>query len=182
MSLTAISPQQAAGMLRAGATLIDIRSSAEFRGRHIPGALSAPLDQLDKEPRPSAGVVIFSCLGGVRTRQNAGRLAEHACNCTEAYLLEGGLNAWEKAGLPVERQPGAPLDIMRQVQIGAGSLTLAGALLGALVSPWFYLLCGLVGAGLLFAGLTGFCGMARLLALMPWNKTPAPSTTRSAGA
>lgn len=43
---------------------------------------------------------------------------------------------------------------MRQAQIGAGSLTLAGALLGALVSPWFCLLCGLVGAGLLFAGLT----------------------------
>lgn len=182
MSLTAISPQQAAGMLQSGATLIDIRSSAEFRGRHIRGALSVPLDQLDAQPRPATGVVIFSCLGGLRTQQNAERLARHACDCSEAYLLAGGLNAWEKAGLPVERQPNAPLDIMRQVQIGAGSLVLAGALLGALVSPWFYLLCGLVGAGLLFAGLTGFCGMARLLAQMPWNKTPSPSSTCSTGA
>jgi hypothetical protein len=32
------------------------------------------------------------------------------------------------------------------------------------------MLSGFVGAGLVFAGVTGFCGMARLLALMPWNR------------
>ena len=59
---------------------------------------------------------------------------------------------------------------MRQVQIAAGSLVLAGVLLGAFVAPGFYALSGFVGAGLLFAGVSGFCGMARLLAVMPWNR------------
>jgi hypothetical protein len=59
------------------------------------------------------------------------------------------------------------------VQIVAGGLVLAGVFLGALVMPAFYALSGLVGAGLLFAGVSGFCGMARLLGLMPWNRTGA---------
>ena len=155
-----------------GAILVDIRSSAEFAGKHIDGAASLPLDQLDSQPQPfSAGdTVIFSCLSGMRTRQNAELLKQSAQACNEVYLLEGGLNAWQRAGLPVEAKPGQPMDMMRQVQIAAGSLVLLGFLLGSLISPWFYLLCAFVGAGLVFAGLTGFCGMARLLAQMPWNR------------
>ncbi|MGK8251302.1 YgaP-like transmembrane domain [Moraxella lacunata] len=34
----------------------------------------------------------------------------------------------------------------------------------------FYGVSGFVGAGLLFAGVTGFCGMARVLALLPYNR------------
>jgi hypothetical protein len=45
-----------------------------------------------------------------------------------------------------------------------------GVALGALVSPTFYALAGFVGAGLMFAGATGFCGMARVFAAMPWNR------------
>jgi predicted branched-subunit amino acid permease len=59
---------------------------------------------------------------------------------------------------------------MRQVQIGAGSLVLIGIILGTLVAPGFYALSAFVGAGLVFAGTTGFCGMAHLLARMPWNR------------
>jgi hypothetical protein len=79
------------------------------------------------------------------------------------------LQAWKAAGLPVEADRSAP-DIMRQVQTIAGGLILFGVLAGWLVSPWFYLINTAVGAGLLTAGLTGFCGMARLLAKMPWNR------------
>jgi hypothetical protein len=50
---------------------------------------------------------------------------------------------------------------------------LLGVALGALVSPAFYILAGFVGVGLTFAGATGFCGMARLFALMPWNRRAA---------
>lgn len=59
---------------------------------------------------------------------------------------------------------------MRQVQIAAGLLILCGVVLGYSVSGGFFLLSGFVGAGLLFAGVTGFCGMARLLRVMPWNR------------
>ena len=71
-----------------------------------------------------------------------------------------------------------PIELQRQVQIGAGSLALAGTLLGAFVSPWFYILPGFVGAGLLTAGVTGFCGMALLLMRAPWNR--AAFASRSA--
>ena len=172
MSLPTLTPQQAAEKMQNGAILIDIRSRAEFAGKHIDGATSLPLDQIGSQPQPfSAGdTVIFSCLSGMRTRQNAELLKQSAQACNEVYLLEGGLNAWQRAGLPVEAKPGQPMDMMRQVQIAAGSLVLLGFLLGSLVSPGFYLLCAFVGAGLVFAGLTGFCGMARLLAHMPWNR------------
>ena len=59
---------------------------------------------------------------------------------------------------------------MRQVQLGAGGLVLLGIVLAATVSPWFLLVTGFVGGGLLLAGATGFCGMARVLAYMPWNR------------
>ena len=172
MSLPTLTPQQAAEKMQNGAILVDIRSHAEFAGKHIDGAASLPLDQIGSQPQPfSAGdTVIFSCLSGMRTRQNAELLKQSAQACNEVYLLEGGLNAWQRAGLPVEAKPGQPMEMMRQVQIAAGSLVLLGFLLGSLVSPGFYLLCAFVGAGLVFAGLTGFCGMARLLAHMPWNR------------
>jgi Protein of unknown function (DUF2892) len=44
------------------------------------------------------------------------------------------------------------------------------------VAPDFYALSGFVGAGLLFAGVSGFCGMARLLAVMPWNRRALSAT------
>lgn len=59
---------------------------------------------------------------------------------------------------------------MRQVQIAAGALVLLGVILGYGVAPGFFLISGVVGAGLLFAGISGFCGMARLLMKMPWNR------------
>ena len=69
-----------------------------------------------------------------------------------------------------------PLPHMRQVQIGAGGLVVLGIALGYLASPWFFLLSGFVGAGLLQAGITGWCGMANLLLVMPWN---SPRRARS---
>jgi rhodanese-related sulfurtransferase len=76
----------------------------------------------------------------------------------------------EESGLPVALDRSQPIDIIRQVQIAAGSLVLMGILLGTFVAPGFYALSAFVGAGLMFAGISGFCGMAHLLALMPWNR------------
>jgi rhodanese-related sulfurtransferase len=114
--------------------------------------------------------VIFLCRSGMRTAANADKLA--AC-CGEGYLLEGGLDGWRQAGLPVEEDRKAPLEIIRQVQIAAGSLVLIGVLLGFLVAPAWFGLTAFVGAGLVFAGATGWCGMATLLARMPWNRRSA---------
>ena len=88
----------------------------------------------------------------------------------EVIHLKGGLEAWRAAGFPVELNRKAPISLMRQVQIVVGTLVLATVILGVTVSPWFLALTGFFGAGLLFAGLSGTCGMAAVLALMPWNR------------
>jgi rhodanese-related sulfurtransferase len=106
----------------------------------------------------------------MRTGANCDRLA--AAVDGQAYVLEGGVDAWAAAGLPVSEDRKAPLEIMRQVQIAAGSLVLVGVGLGFALHPAFFGISAFVGAGLAFAGATGFCGMARMLAAMPWNRQP----------
>jgi len=59
---------------------------------------------------------------------------------------------------------------MRQVQIVVGALSAAGTILALAVNRWFAVLPLVIGCGLLFAGVTGTCGMALLLARMPWNR------------
>lgn len=173
-NLKTISPNRAAELVRSGAVLIDIREADEHARESIPGALHHALSRIDHTTPVRTGddVVIFHCRSGARTRGNATRLAAAAPRC-ETYILEGGIDAWKKAGLPVTLDRSQPIDLMRQVQIAAGSMVLLGVALGATVTPAFYLLSGFVGAGLLFAGVSGFCGMARLLAMMPWNRRAA---------
>ena len=170
-TLKTISPARAAELMREGAVLVDVREADEHARERIPGARHHAISTLDAEhpARPGDEVLIFHCRSGARTQANAPRLASSAPGC-EAYVLEGGLDAWKKAGLPVALDRGKPIEIMRQVQIVAGSLVLLGVVLGFRVTPLFFLLSGFVGAGLTMAGATGFCGMARLLALMPWNR------------
>ncbi|HEY7229762.1 MAG TPA: rhodanese family protein [Pseudolabrys sp.] len=170
--LQSISPQRAAELVRRGAVLIDIREADEHARENIPGARHHALSRMDAETpaRSDDEVLVFHCRSGARTRGHAARLSA-AATC-EAYILEGGLDAWKKAGLPVTLDHSRPIDIIRQVQIAAGSLVLIGILLGTFLTPGFYALSAFVGAGLVFAGISGFCGMAHLLAFMPWNRRP----------
>jgi len=174
MTLKSISPQAARELLEHGAALIDVRGADEHARERIPQARNLPVADLAPGAAPVEGarIVVFHCRSGRRTRSNVHTLAASAAQC-DAYVLEGGLDAWKQAGLPVRRDRSQPLEPQRQVQIAAGSVALGGTLLGALASPWFYIAPGFVGAGLLLAGLTGFCGMARLLLKMPWNRKAA---------
>ena len=172
--LISLTPEIVEQRVREGhAMLIDIRDDDEFARRHIPGALSQPLSRFAAVSLPEMAQtdVIFTCRSGMRTAANADRLAAPVAG--NAYVLAGGLDGWERAGLPVEANRKAPLEMMRQVQIVAGSLVLIGAGLGWLVSPLFFGLSAFVGAGLMFAGISGFCGMAKLLAMLPWNRPMA---------
>ena len=150
--------------------LVDIREPDEYAREHIAGARLVPLSGFDASAFGGERnrTIVFQCKSGNRTASNASRLV--AAPCREAYALAGGLDAWKAAGLPTELDRSAPIDLQRQVQIGAGLLVLTGVVLGFAASPWFFGLSALVGAGLTFAGLTGFCGMARVLRLMPWNR------------
>ncbi|WP_224653337.1 rhodanese family protein [Pectobacterium versatile] len=169
-----ISSAQARKLLDEGAVLIDIRQPEEYAREHITQARLHPLNSsvgyvLPADERKGK-VVIFHCLSGMRSEQNADLLAQSVSPAT-VLLLEGGMAAWKKAGFPTEVNRKQPIELMRQVQIAAGVLILGGVLLGYSVNSAFFLFSGFVGAGLLFAGVTGFCGMARLLMKMPWNRT-----------
>jgi len=169
MGLHKIDPTQAQKMIAEGAVLIDIREPDEHARARIPGARNMPPSRL--EAVTDAPAVIYHCRSGGRTDAQAGKLAGVA-DC-EAFVLDGGLEAWRKAGLPLIEDRSQPLEIIRQVQIAAGLLILTGVILGFLVHPALFGLAGFVGAGLTFAGTTGWCGMAHLLALMPWNRRAA---------
>ena len=92
-----------------------------------------------------------------------------------ARVLDGGVNAWRRARLPL-RVGRKRLPVDRQVQLIAGSMVLLGVGLGLTVSPWFLALSAFFGAGLTFAGATGTCGLALVLMKMPWNAVaPLPA-------
>ena len=152
------------------ALLIDIRDSDEYAREHIPGSRLVPLSSFDEAdfPRDHDKIAVFHCNTGNRTRQAAPQIL--SAGFQEVYHLDGGLRAWKAAGLPIDLNLKAPISIMRQVQIAAGSLVVLGIVLALLVSPWFMALSAFVGAGLVFAGASGTCAMASILALMPWNR------------
>lgn len=170
--LPSLSPQEAAARVARGAILIDIRDADEHRREHIEAAHLHPLSGPDRPLPPDAREVIFHCRSGVRTASNAMRLSAMA-DGRAALLLDGGIEAWKRAGLPVKTDRRQPIEIMRQVQIVAGSLVLLGAILAWLVDPAFLALSAAVGAGLAFAGISGTCLMARILRRMPWNRAAA---------
>lgn len=184
MTIHEIEPAVVADWLAAGvASLVDVREADEFRREHIKGARSMPLsafnvpafqDQFGREPGRK---VVLHCASGARAREAARAITEAAG--AEVWLLAGGLQGWRRAGFAVERGARAPLPLMRQVQIAAGGMALLGFILGVLVSPWWHALSGFVGAGLLMAGITGFCGMANLLQIMPWNRPGTPARAGS---
>lgn len=172
----AISPAALAARLAAEPTLtvIDVRTPAEFAEQHATPARNLPLP--DATPAalaalghadPAAPVFVL-CQGGKRAETACARLA--AAGFTQAVVVSGGTDAWAAAGLPVMRGSAHGIGIERQVRIGAGALVVLGVVLSQTVQPGFVWLAGFVGAGLVFAGATGFCGMGLLLAKAPWNR------------
>ena len=172
MTVEHISPAAALALIEQGASLIDIRDADEYAREHIPAARLLPLAALEQGAMLQAGaddVVNFHCQSGNRTRNHLSKLIAAAAPA-QVKVVEGGIEAWRKAGLATVEDKSQPLPLMRQVQIAAGVLILLGVVRGYSVSSAFFLLSAFVGAGLTLAGVTGFCGMARLLAIMPWNR------------
>lgn len=168
MTMKTVTAAQAKTLRERGAVIVDIREPGEFAREHIAGAKNAPLSTIGGTQAHIAGdIVVYHCKSGMRTKANAHKLPADTC---EAYILEGGIDSWKGAGFGVETDASKPIEITRQVQIAAGSLVLIGVLLAALVHPAFVLLSALVGAGLVYTGVSGFCGMAKLLGVMPWNR------------
>ena len=181
MSHPTITPGELARELAAapGRTVLDVRTPGEFAEVHAVPARSLPLP--DVSPATLAAVghtdpaapVYLLCQTGRRAVAAADKLA--AAGFRQTVVVTGGTEAWIAAGLPVVRGTAKAISLERQVRIAAGGLVLTGVLLSYFVHPGFLWLSGFVGAGLLFAGLTDFCGMGLLLARAPWNRVRPPS-------
>jgi rhodanese-related sulfurtransferase len=152
--------------------LIDVRTPVEHDEMHIPGSVLMPLDQLDPAAVKAAAAgtegCVLICRSGKRAEQAFQKLK--AAGFNDLTIIEGGVNEWEAAGLPLVRSTGKHLPLMRQVQLVIGLVTLAGSILALTVDKNFALIPAFFGAGLTFAGSTGWCGLAILLSKMPWNK------------
>jgi rhodanese-related sulfurtransferase len=175
VSISTISPAQLAVLFREDKLfdLLDVRTPAEYREVHVACARSVPLDQLDPaavmqaRTAPTCEPLYLVCRSGARGKQACEKFL--AAGFSNVINVEGGTLACIEAGLPVVRGK-KTLSLERQVRIAAGSLVVAGAVLGWIVHPGFAGLSAFVGAGLVFAGITDTCGMAMLLARMPWNR------------
>ncbi len=153
------------------AVLIDVREPAEHSAESIKGAKLLPLGGIKKSALPDCAgkKLVIHCRKGGRGGSACEKLLAEDPEL-EIYNLEGGIEAWRSVGLAVKSSGKAFLPLDRQVQLIIGISVLAGSVLGYFVNPLFFLLTGFFGAGLTFAGLTGFCGLALLMAKMPWNQ------------
>ncbi|NGM23902.1 hypothetical protein G3576_28105 [Roseomonas stagni] len=167
-----ILPVEAARLMHQdGAVLVDVREPDEHATMRIPGARNLPLSRLEQVAlavTPGA-TVIFHCGTGARTAAHAARLLARVPGC-QALIVEGGMDEWRAAGLPIVEQAGQPLDLARQGQIAVGGLLLAGEALGLFVSDWFHLVAVAIGVFLVFGGLTGQVSAMQVLRQMPWNR------------
>jgi sulfur dioxygenase len=172
-SLRSVAAQQLATLSGSGSLhLLDVRTPGEFASLRIAGSINVPFDRLD----PAALLARFAadaplycmCQTGTRSQLAADRL--RAAGFSNVVHVDGGTNAWIAAGLSVIRGERKVISLERQVRIAAGLLSVLGVIAGALIHPAGYALSALIGAGLVFAGVTNSCGMSTVLARLPWNQ------------
>ena len=171
--ITLLTPEDALKMEneRKGA-FIDVRTVGEALTEYLPGSLFLPFDLVNTERLKGIGLggktPILVCRSGSRAKQAAEVLAQQL---DSVAVLDGGINLWKERGMSlIEGRKTIPLE--RQVLVAAGSMILLFSILGILVSPLFFVVSLFMSGGMVFAGITGACGMARILVMMPWNHKP----------
>lgn len=170
-----VSPAAVATLLQSGkpCQVLDVRSLGEWEAAHLAGATHQSLDVLNPEDwrrraeNAQQGPLFVLCQAGGRATRAASILCASGVPCS---VIEGGLDAWRAAGLPVVLGRSKVLPLMRQVQIVIGLVSGVGSALAIWKDPMFGFIPLAMGAGLLFAGLSGTCGLALLMAKMPWNR------------
>lgn len=157
--------------------IIDVRERDEFEAEHVENSINVPLSHFASV---APGVlnqlqeknILLLCRNGTRAQFAAQQIGQLGfADKATAVVFDGGILEWKKQGKPVIKTKGVHIPIFRQVQIVVGPLIFASTLLGAFINPRFLFVSGFFGLGLTVAGTTGFCGMAKILGLMPWNKS-----------
>lgn len=166
-------------MLSAGSppTVLDVRSAAEFATGHVPGAVNIPMEQVEMRLADvPTGPLVLACESGKRAEIVSGWLRDES----RLTLLNGGTKAWRDGGHPLVTCAPCRWTLERQVRLTAGLIVLVATLLSVSINMKWVYLAMLVGAGLTFAGASNICGMASLLAKMPWNAEQNSATKRQA--
>ena len=173
-----ITPQDAVQLAQSGkATIIDVREADEHRRQHVPNTILHPSSTFRATAFPKSESderLLILCRSGGRASKVAADLRN--AGRTNVSVIAGGIVAWEQAGLPVVSDSKAPLPIMRQVMLTVGIMLIVFSTLAAVVSPWFIVGTGFIGAGLFMAGATGMCMLSTILLKMPWNRATTCST------
>ena len=99
-----ITPAELHAQRESGAAplVIDVRTPEEYASGHIPGAVNISFDEVAQrmaELKAPNGVALY-CMVGPRARKGESALLE--AGHTAVFHLDGGLAAWQQAGLPVE--------------------------------------------------------------------------------
>lgn len=172
-----ISVDKALSLLKSDqAILVDVREPDEFKQEHIAYAKSVPLSQIgtvfDQLQLDDTKPVLFQCQKGMRGQKACDLIQELEHYRGEVINLEGGIESWKAAGYPtiVSGAKTAGISLMRQVQITLGALIVVFISLGFMGLNAGFVLAGIIGGALCFSGITGWCGLALLLAKMPWNR------------
>jgi rhodanese-related sulfurtransferase len=178
MAVKTITPSELAG--KAAFDLVDVRTPGEFETVHASGARLVPLDRLNVQQvlagrKASADEPLYLiCKSGGRSAKACEQLMQAGLH--NVVSVAGGTEAWQAAGLPVEKRGRRVLPLDRQMQLTAGTICFSGAALGFLLNPWFYAHSAMVWAGLMMAGAAGFCPLMLMISRMPWNKGQACGT------
>ncbi|MEY4485297.1 MAG: hypothetical protein RL693_2749 [Verrucomicrobiota bacterium] len=175
-----LTPADLRSLLASGqCQLVDVREPVEYQEEHLPEAKLLPLGELElkqHELNKSTPIVVM-CRSGKRGQTAQTKLQQ--LGFSHVSNLEGGIMGWKKAGFPVKASSRKMLPLMQQVQLVIGLGALTGVVLSLTVHPLLVLISGFFGAGLVFAGSTGWCGLAILLSKMPWNRVPGAGATSS---
>ncbi|MCA1978372.1 MAG: rhodanese-like domain-containing protein [Thiobacillus sp.] len=88
------------------ALILDVREPSEFASGHIPRAKHIPLGQLSERlhelDKFKGKPVLVNCRSGQRSARACGQLKK--AGFETVYNLAGGIMAWERAGLPIEKK------------------------------------------------------------------------------
>ncbi len=108
-SVPTIDARSADELLAQGAVLLDVREDDEWAAGHAPRAVHVPLGSISKGELPpgveQGSVVVTVCRSGMRSAKAAKRLRSTGA---DVRSLDGGMQAWAQAGLPVRRDGGEP--------------------------------------------------------------------------
>lgn len=171
MNINKVEPQTAKKWLEQNeAILIDVREPLEHNSQKINNSQLIPIDSIncDTLPKTDKKIIIY-CQTGRRANDACNRLLIEN-NTIQVYNLDGGIKNWQRTGFPVEIQDKNILPLESQVQLTVGASVLIFSLLAYFVNPIFAIGSAFFGAGLINAGLTGWCGLAKIIIKMPWNK------------